>query len=71
MAIPKGTTLILSILAANLDKGIWGEDARKWKPDRWLEARNGICTVEVGDDTSGELPDKKGGIRYPGVYASM
>ncbi|THH17599.1 hypothetical protein EUX98_g9099 [Antrodiella citrinella] len=33
--VPKGTRIILSIVAYNRDKAIWGEDAHKFNPDRW------------------------------------
>ncbi|KAF9238636.1 cytochrome P450 [Melanogaster broomeanus] len=35
--VPKGTNVIISILAANRNREIWGEDALEWKPDRWLK----------------------------------
>jgi len=34
--VPKGTTLLIDISAANRSKLTWGEDAREWKPQRWL-----------------------------------
>ncbi|TFK75269.1 cytochrome P450 [Pluteus cervinus] len=33
--IPKGTLVHIAIEAFNLDKGIWGEDAWEFRPDRW------------------------------------
>lgn len=77
IAIPKGTTLILSILNANLDKDVWGEDAREWRPERWLEAHNSEDDeYDFGDDESsehqqGRMPGAKNEMRYPGVYANM
>ncbi|VDB99554.1 unnamed protein product [Peniophora sp. CBMAI 1063] len=34
--VPKGTTILCNIAAVNTDTSIWGEDARDWKPERWL-----------------------------------
>ena len=83
IAIPKGTTLIMSLLAANHNKDLWGEDASEWRPERWLSATgervqlNGDSEVatEAGETkvclTSEKTPGVKGGMKYPGVYGSM
>jgi cytochrome P450 len=42
--IPKGTTIIISPWAINLNKELWGEDAAEFNPDRWIgpgRANNG------------------------------
>ncbi|KAI9068161.1 cytochrome P450, partial [Trametes sanguinea] len=33
--VPKGTPLVVPILAINRDKALWGEDAFEFRPDRW------------------------------------
>lgn len=80
IAIPKGTTLIMSLLAANHNKDLWGEDASEWRPERWLSVTgervqlNGDSEVAMeGSETktSDKTPGVKGGMKYPGVYASM
>ncbi|KAG1734665.1 cytochrome P450 [Suillus paluster] len=48
--------LVVSILAANHNQAVWGEDASEWKPERWLNSN------EAG---------VQDGVRYTGVYASM
>ncbi|KAF8134953.1 cytochrome P450 [Boletus edulis] len=74
VAIPKGTTLIMSLLAANHNKDLWGEDASEWRPERWLSATgervqlNGDSEIE---ETTDKTPGVRGGMKYPGVYASM
>jgi len=42
-AIPvaKNQRLVISILAANHNKAVWGEDASEWKPERWLKSSQG------------------------------
>ncbi|KAF8685181.1 Cytochrome p450 [Rhizoctonia solani] len=35
--VPKGATLHVSLGAANRDRRTWGDDARAFRPDRWLE----------------------------------
>ena len=34
--VPKGTTIILCPWANNRDKALWGPDADKFRPDRWI-----------------------------------
>ena len=34
--VPAGTPVFLGILASNLNKDIWGEDALEFKPERWM-----------------------------------
>lgn len=53
--VKKNTDIIISIIGANLDKAIWGDDAEEWKPERWLEP----------------LPESVAAARLPGVYSSM
>ena len=55
IALKKGTTVFISILAANREKRIWGDDAEEWKPERWLKP----------------LPPSVADARLPGVYSSM
>ncbi|KAI0833830.1 cytochrome P450 [Trametes gibbosa] len=33
--VEKGTPIVISILAMNRDKSLWGEDAFEFKPERW------------------------------------
>ncbi|OSC98518.1 cytochrome P450 [Trametes coccinea BRFM310] len=33
--VPKGTPIVIPILAINRDKALWGEDAFEFRPDRW------------------------------------
>lgn len=51
----KNTNIIISIINANRSKGIWGEDAAEWKPERWI----------------GKALDEVAKVRLPGVYSSM
>ena len=36
--VPKGTTIHVSIAGMNRSKAIWGDDAKEFKPERWLRA---------------------------------
>ncbi|KAI0043396.1 cytochrome P450, partial [Auriscalpium vulgare] len=80
VAVPEGTTVIISILAANHNKDVWGEDASVWKPERWLTASGE--RIRFSHELDGALgenqefegegtPGSKTGVKYPGVYASM
>lgn len=55
IAVPKGTHIVIAIQACNQNRDIWGEDAREWKPERWLAP----------------LPAKVTDARVPGVYANL
>lgn len=74
IAIPKGTTLVMSLLAANHSKDLWGEDASEWRPERWLSAAGERVQLNGDSEVTTEAektPGVKGGMKYPGVYASM
>ncbi|TBU59788.1 cytochrome P450 [Dichomitus squalens] len=53
--IPKGTIFLCNLRACNTWKGLWGEDAREWKPERWLEP----------------LPKAVEDAHIPGIYANL
>ncbi|KAL5482415.1 hypothetical protein ACEPAI_9009 [Sanghuangporus weigelae] len=53
--VRKGTTVYVSIIGANKNKAIWGEDADEWKPERWLK----------------QLPQNLSDAHLPGVYSQM
>jgi cytochrome P450 len=38
--VPKGTSVIVSPWAIHRNTLIWGEDAKRWRPDRWLEGHS-------------------------------
>ena len=52
--IPKGTTVITNLPACNTSKAVWGENAREWKPERWLQP----------------LPRSVEEAHIPGIYAN-
>jgi len=51
--IPNGTSIIVGVLGANRNPEIWGSDAYKWRPERWLSP----------------LPDSVTQARMPGIYS--
>ncbi|KAJ3994079.1 cytochrome P450 [Lentinula boryana] len=55
VAIPKNTSVIVSISNANRNSELWGEDADEWKPERWLSP----------------LPKALVDARIPGVYSHL
>ncbi|KAG2345548.1 cytochrome P450 [Suillus weaverae] len=57
--VAKNQRLLISIIAANHNQAVWGEDASEWKPDRWLKSSQGVT------------PGDKDAVRYSGVYSSM
>ncbi|KIK57049.1 hypothetical protein GYMLUDRAFT_46670 [Collybiopsis luxurians FD-317 M1] len=55
IAVPKGTTIVVSILNSNRNPDLWGKDADEWKPERWLSP----------------LPTTLTDARIPGVYSHL
>lgn len=55
VAVPKGTWVMLDFQASNCNPALWGEDADKWKPERWLKP----------------APAPLEDARIPGVYSNL
>ncbi|KAI0073344.1 cytochrome P450 [Panus rudis PR-1116 ss-1] len=53
--VPKGTAVIVGIWASNINPAIWGEDAKVFKPERWLQP----------------LPEQVTEARVPGIYSNL
>ncbi|KAF5326984.1 hypothetical protein D9619_004812 [Psilocybe cf. subviscida] len=53
--IPSNTNVIVGILAANRNPEVWGPDADKWKPERWLNP----------------LPETVPSAHMPGIYSHL
>ena len=53
--VPKGTTIFVGVLASNVNKRLWGDDALEWKPERWLSP----------------LPAAVSEAHLPGVYSNL
>lgn len=49
--IPRGTELLIPILAVHHDESIWGNDASEFKPERFSE---GVCGA--GNHSAGFIP---------------
>ena len=55
LPLPKGTEVLANIQSCNRDPALWGVDAEKWRPERWLEP----------------LPQSIEEARVPGVYSHL
>ncbi|KAF8150007.1 cytochrome P450 [Crassisporium funariophilum] len=53
--IPKGTEIMVSIIASNRNPQFWGPDSYEWRPERWLNP----------------LPEALVDARVPGVYSHL
>ena len=53
--VPKGTIILIGMLASNRNPQLWGPDAEEWKPERWLAP----------------LPEKLVDAHIPGVYSHL
>ncbi|KAI0667879.1 cytochrome P450 [Trametes maxima] len=43
--VPKGTPIVIPILAINRDKALWGEDASEFRPERWNALPEAVSTI--------------------------
>jgi cytochrome P450 len=50
--IPKGTRVILSAAATNVDRNLWGPDAEEFNPDRWIPKDETDKTAASGGASS-------------------
>jgi cytochrome P450 len=55
IAVPNGTNIIVSLVNANRDPALWGNDSYEWKPERWL----------------GPPPKSVVDAHMPGIYSHM
>ncbi|EJF59099.1 cytochrome P450 [Dichomitus squalens LYAD-421 SS1] len=55
LVIPRGTDIVIGMMACNRSKALWGDDAYEWKPERWL----------------GPLPETVERAAIPGVYSHL
>ncbi len=55
VSVTKGTLVLFHVQAINTSKALWGEDAKEWRPERWL----------------GPLPAELEEARIPGVYSQL
>ncbi|THU78935.1 cytochrome P450, partial [Dendrothele bispora CBS 962.96] len=53
--VPKGSTIMISVLNSNRNPAIWGPDSLEWKPERWLSP----------------LPNDLIEAHIPGVYSHL
>jgi cytochrome P450 len=53
--VPEGTIVFVGIAGSNRSELVWGEDAKQWKPERWLDGFGGA----IGEE------------RLPGIYSGM
>lgn len=50
--VPKGTRIILGVSATNKDPALWGPDANKFNPDRWMPKHEGDKSAASGGASS-------------------
>lgn len=53
--VPKGTVVVVSLLASNRNPIVWGPDSKDWKPERWLAP----------------LPESVAEAHLPGIYSNL
>ena len=55
VVVNRGVSVFAHFQASNSNKALWGEDAKEWKPERWLSA----------------LPETVADAKMPGVYSNL
>ena len=58
--LPKGTPILISPWAIHRSRAVWGDDAKLWRPARWLEARSVNAAKRGADGASRWLPFSDG-----------
>ncbi|KAG2036791.1 cytochrome P450 [Suillus americanus] len=73
ISVAKHQAIVISIIAANHNQAVWGEDASEWKPERWLNSTQGqlLCVQKRKSLIKILLDGVKDGVKYTGVYSSM
>lgn len=66
LIVPNGTNIWIDIVAMHRDTTIWGNDANKFKPERFMNDANGGC-----NHTLGYLPFGFGGRACVGKNFTM
>ncbi|TFK49745.1 cytochrome P450 [Heliocybe sulcata] len=72
--VPKGTEVFIAIGCYNRDKGIWGEDADDFKPERWLkrgEAERQATSLGLTGNLMSFLSGPRGCIGWRFAMAKM
>ena len=45
--VPKGTSVVISILASNRNRALWGPDADEWRPARWAKLPDAVVDAHL------------------------
>ena len=73
LELPKGTTFYVGIAGYNQDARRWGDDAREFRPERWLELEGGADDASNPNRRDGEaaLPKAVVDAPSPGIYGRL
>ncbi|KAJ2914093.1 hypothetical protein MD484_g6313, partial [Candolleomyces efflorescens] len=64
--VPKGTTIFIGIQGMNRLETVWGDDAKEWKPQRWMNGSKG----DAAGDKPGSGPYKST-VKIPAAFSGM
>ena len=59
LVVPRGTNIVVGIMASNRQRSVWGADADVWRPERWLAPH------------IGPRPPRGDAEAVPGMYSNM
>ncbi|TBU28861.1 cytochrome P450 [Dichomitus squalens] len=45
--VPRGTSVVISILASNRNRALWGPDVDEWKPERWAKLPDAVVDAHI------------------------
>jgi len=72
LEIPPGVTVMPSVLAIHMLPEYWGNDAREWKPARWIRSEAGTEPETIIVPKLGTyFPWSEGAYNCPGVKFSQ
>ena len=69
--VPKGTGLIIPPCALHTSKHAWGQDAERWRPERWLEGRSVAAARATDAGLSRFMPFFDGPANCIGQHLAM
>ena len=60
LVVPRGTNIVVGIMASNRQRSVWGANADVWRPERWLTPHTVPRPQAPGDAEA-----------VPGMYSNM
>lgn len=69
--VPKQSNIVLMVGALHYNRHAWGEDAMRWRPQRWLDGRSKAAMKKAADGNPRFLPFLDGATNCIGQHLAM